>query len=312
MSPDLWFGPNVSSDVLELATQPEFWPVAKTHCAAVQLFIQQILTDTDAEAAVNRVGANRWPAIVANEFLGRIGLPVTLEAGGPKPWSCDGIAAADGIARAIQRVHETGAELAAVTLDEPLMSIASYMPNRCTQTAEQLTDPIGRCIRACRDHGVDQVNIVEAYPASQPTAIIAMFDRLQQAGYAPSGLHLDVDAHALGIFGGGSHFGRIAPFSKASSDLRALHQACQSWGIPFGVVIIGQDNPQTDQQYCDTALAWAQDVRDLLGGWPERLIVESWVERPGSKTLDFPHNLPESQPHTHAALLRVIGELVQA
>jgi len=104
MHPEIWFGPNVASDVLELATQPELWPAARAQCAAVQLFVQQLFTDTPAEADWNKVGKNTYPAFAENDWFRRIGLPIAIEAGGPKPQDCDAALSSDGIVRAIERV----------------------------------------------------------------------------------------------------------------------------------------------------------------------------------------------------------------
>lgn len=296
MMPVLWFGPDVSSDLVPLVSRPDEWMHARASCSTLQLYIQQILVDHEGEQGC---GVNVYPNLVHVNFFRRVrdlGLELAVECGGIKEWSCDGENAAHALGAAIERVRAAGGELAAAVLDEPLRS-----KDRCHLDVAGCTAPVCRVIEAGRSRGLHQVGIVEAYPASPAADIVRFFENVQQAGSSPSFLHLDVDRIAFRD--------RKMKTDQIGRDLRWLRDQCRAWQIPFGIIVWGQ-RPTDPASYRASAWDWVQQIPQYLGGWPDRLIVQSWEEFNGAHAM--PHNLPESDHVSHAALLRDVATKVHA
>jgi hypothetical protein len=109
---------------------------------------------------------------------------------------------------------------------------------------------------------------------------------------APAFFHLDVDR---------SLAARLQ--SDVAADIQALSSACASAGIPFGVILWGDDST-SDRAYSADVLGWTQTVADALGGFPEHTLFQSWVASPdGGQRL--PVNLPENDPavYSHTRLI---------
>jgi hypothetical protein len=293
MKRDLWFGPNVESDILALFEHPEQWESARAGISTFQVYVQNILADEPGQMGV---GGNTYPALRdahAFEQLRDWNIAIAIEAGAVKDWSCDGRQALHGILMAIDRVRDAGGEVASVVLDEPTGS-----RDACHLTFEQCADATALVIDGVRAHGVASVGLVEPYPYIGASDLVRFIELIQQRGASPSFWHLDVDRFGIRD----QHISA----NKAGEDLRWFARQCEAWRIPFGVVIFGQ-RVQDATAYRRSAWEWAKQLRAYLHGWPDRLVAQSWEQVNGANTL--PHNLPESDASSHCALVRDLHSL---
>src|SRR6185436_9678578 len=119
---DLWLGPDLNADLLPLIQQPEQWPVSRTRCAMLQMFEQQIGSDTEN---ANDVGLNYYPRLKDAGFFTALTLPLAIETPGLKAWDTEdgvptGKQAAFALTRAIERVEAAGGALTTYSMDDPL------------------------------------------------------------------------------------------------------------------------------------------------------------------------------------------------
>lgn len=285
---ELWFAPNVGSNILPLFERPEEWPEARASISTVQLYVQNVLADHVGDM---NVGANTYQmlkAVDAFAWLRDRDIGLALEAGAVKPWSCDGVAALGAIRQAIDRVRAAGGEVSAIVLDEPAGSRAP-----CHLTIEQAAIATSRVIDGIRAHGVQQVVIVEPWPYVDMATLVRFFELIQQEGSSPSGWHLDVDRFGI-------RDQKISP-AHVAGDLRWPQGQCAAWQIPFGVIVFGQRVIDA-AGYRRSAWEWAEQLHGHLGGWPDRLILQSWEQVNGENSI--PHNLPETDATSHTGLLR--------
>ena len=294
MTADLHFGPNVASDILPLFSRTGDWMFASAKVNTVQFYIQNILADEPGQMGV---GPNTYPALVEvdafrtiNQSLGNI----SIEAGAVKEWSLDGRDALNGCRMAIERVEAAGGKVAAFALDEP-----KGAQRVCHLSNQHVVDGTCRVIDGIRELGSD-AGLIEPYPYVPMPDLVTFFEALQRGGSSPAFWHLDVDRFGI----------RDQKISRErfAADLQWAQRQCRAWGIPFGVIVFGQ-RATTAAAYVQSALAWANDLRLLMGEWPDRIIVQSW-ERAAGGALTLPHNLPESDSTSHTALLNAVAQMV--
>jgi hypothetical protein len=83
-----------------------------------------------------------------------------------------------------------------------------------------------------------------------------------------------------------------------------LKAACNSQGIPFGIVIVGY-NGDADALYALDAGGIASLIADTFQTWdtmPQHIIFQSWVVSSTGLSIT-PSNLPEARSHTHTELV---------
>jgi hypothetical protein len=307
--PDLWLGPDLNADLLPLVQHPEQWVEARRSTAMLQLFEQQIGVDDPANFGpvpdyVRDIGPNSYNRLRDGGFFSGVkamGLPLAIETPGLKDWDTEqgvptGKQAAFALTRAIERIRVAGGELATFTLDDPLAAALSDFPSPVP--VETVAAVLCRVAKAGSDLGV-QGGITEAYPTCSVSQIIDLFGHVQQAGWSPRHLHLDIDEQ---------HAKQRYPHAKIAADLKKLQAACRSWTrgdavCTFGIILNGQrgDTPQT---YRTGFWAWFDFVRAALSGDSDRYILESWKKK------NLPPTLPESSQFSATGLLREVATLV--
>jgi len=290
---ELWLGPDLNADLLPLVQQPELWPIARSRCVMLQMFEQQIGSDTENQYDI---GLNYYPRLRDAGFFAGLTVPLAIETPGLKAWDTEngvptGKQAAYALTRAINRVLAAGGALATYSMDDPLAASLSDFPSPVP--IETVTEVLCRVARAGSDMGV-QGGITEAYPTCSVSQIVDLFGHVQQAGWSPRHLHTDIDEqHAKDL--------ESRRLINISSDLRDLQNACRAWGIPFGIILNGQRG-DTPEAYRAGFWEWFTFVRERLGGDPDRYILESWKKK------NLPVNLPETDGLAHTGLLREVAE----
>ena len=297
---ELWLGPDLNADLLELVAHPEHWPVARACCVMLQMFEQQIGADDPASYNpvpdyVRDLGPNYYPRLRDAGFFTALALPLAIETPGLKAWDTEhgvptGQQAAFALTRAITRVLDAGGPLlASFSLDDPLAASLSDFPSPVP--IETVTTVLCRVAKAGSDMSVFG-GITEAYPTCSAAQIIELFEHVQQAGWSPRHLHMDIDEQ---------HAKQLHSDAQIAADLKTLQFHCHAWGIPFGIILNGQrgDTPAT---YRTGFWEWFAFVRRMLGGDPDRYILESWKKK------NLPVNLPEDSQFSHTGLLREVAQ----
>lgn len=295
-APELWFCPNVGTDVLAMFNHPDQWEQARPRVKAFGFYEQQIYSDHVGDNSCN---ANVYPMLKALDVFKRLAewqIPISIEGGCFAHWNCPGDESRRLMLHSIDRIREAGGEVAHVVLDEP----ATHRTDPpCQHSWETTADLTAQMIKLIRAHGVQSVGLVEAYPAVSMQDQAAFIERLCVLEAWPSFWHLDVDRYALKD-GHRSH-------ATIESELRWMRELCQGWQIPQGVVLFGQR--VTDPcAYRRSVVEWANQLRGYLGGWPSRCVIQSWEEVDGKREL--PPNLPESDPCRHAAIVNEVARIV--
>lgn len=296
---ELWLGPDLNADLLPLVDQRDQWPVARSRCAMLQMFQQQVGAEHENQ---HDVGPNYYQRLVDHAFfakLAAIRLPLAFEVPALKAWSPDGVQAEFAVRETFNRVLAAGGQIAAFSLDDPLAASKGDFPDS-PWPMQRAVDPVCKVLKVGDDFGIWQAvgrrggGITEAYPTCSADEIIAFFGLVQQAGYSPGHLHLDVDEQ---------HAKQKYSDDTIAAHFRQLQAACRSWGIPFGIILNGQrgDDPQA---YRAGFWEWFDYAKRMLGGDPDRWILESWKKK------NLPVNLPESSQFSQTGLLREVAALV--
>jgi hypothetical protein len=307
MPPELWFAPNIGSvDLLDLFRRPEQWATARAQIRTLQLYAQHIQYDAGDPAAEN--GPNYWSSLCDADAWRRLaGWPLNLsvEIGAvkwaPRPEGCTAQDNENTALSLIAKVAAAGGRVGAIAIDEALVSgLDAKEKGGCGLSLADTVANTARFIRNIRTPTESKVDIgvIEAYPHNDVATILAFMDGLHtpEANASPNFLHLDVDRYGI-------RDKNLSP-DKVAQDLRLLQSKCHGWGIPLGVILFGQ-RPQNAADFCHDVHRWAQRLRGALGGWPDRLIFQSWEEFPkGRKVL--PPNLPDTDPNSHTGLVRAV------
>jgi hypothetical protein len=297
-SRQVWFTPNIGSpDLADLFTRPEAWSVARGRIDVFKFYAAQLIDDGVVCAACgpNRPGALERAGAIAR--LGEWRIAVAIEAGAVKAWDCRAELTTPVALAAGRRVRALGGQVRYVALDEPLLGGA-----QCGLGPEESlrrTTAFARAVRA-EDPGL-AVGDIEPYPVIPADVLIEWVQGLRREGAATAFFHLDVDR---------AHAARLA--SDVVGDMQSLREACRAAGIPFGVILWGDDGT-SDRAYTESALRWTETVAGALGGFPEHTLFQSWVASPdGAQRV--PTNLPENDAlvFSHTRLVNEGWALLEA
>jgi hypothetical protein len=312
---DLTLGPDLNADLLPLVQQPEQWTEARRSCAMLRMFEQQIGVDDPANFDpmpdyVRAIGTNYYNRLRDAGFFSALTLPLEIETPGLKRWDTEdgvptGKQAAFALTRAINRVLAAGGRLpVSYSMDDPFAESLNGFPSPVP--IETVTQVLVRVAKAGSDMGVPG-GITEAYPTCTVAQIIDMFGHVQQAGWSPRHLALDVDEQ---------HARQIYSDDKISKDLKELQAACRSWTngdavCRFRIILNGQRG-NTPATYRTGFWEWFAFAKQMLGGDPDGWILESWKASVPETRLPngLPVNLPESSQFSHTGLLREVAALI--
>ena len=306
---ELVLAPDLNADLLPLVQHPEQWRDAFAALlqsgGKLQMFEQQIGIDNPATYDpvpdyVRDVGPNYYDRLRDAGFfaeLTALDIPLAIETPGLKAWDTEngiptGKQAAFALTRAINRVLAAGGGLlSSYSMDDPLAASLSDFPEPVP--IETVVAVLCRVAKAGSDMLVEG-GWTEAYPTCSPAQIIDLGTRLRAAGWLFRHLHMDVDEQ---------HAKQTKTDEEIAADFKELQAACRSWGIPFGIILNGQRG-NTPEDYRVGFWEWFEFARKMLGGDPDRWILESW------KKNNLPVNLPESSHEAHTGLLREVAALL--
>jgi hypothetical protein len=293
----IWFAPAPGSrDLLRLFDAPDEWPRARA-AIDVYKFYHQHTFRTPPEI----VGPNSYDALVrvdAFRKLRRWGKRIALEAGSVKDFYCapDGSGMRESIdltLDALDAVRAAGGAVHYITMDEPFLAGQSPQCGGFEPTADRVRQYMTEVQQASR---VTRIGLIEAYPFFRPDAFETMLRLLDERGTPVAFLH--VDAYLPALRPGHDDF---------NSDMIRLADIAESFGIPFGIIIWGE-NGNADHLYAADAMKLADAVGNTFRSWavmPPQIIFQSWAESTTGLRI-APTNLPETGANTHTRLLNEI------
>jgi hypothetical protein len=294
-SPDrIWFCPGPGTlDYLDLFEHPEEWPRVRSEIDVFKFYQQH----TQLPPPLN-VGPNSYDALVAAGAFRRLttwGIKIAMEAGSVKPFYCT--PDASGMTQSIQgtldsllAVSNAGGSVTYLAMDEPWVSGRS--PTCGGPALEPTADRVATYMTAVQSANPGlHIGLIEAYPFSSADAIVRILQLMRARGVPPAFLHMDVDWHSLAA----------GDFQR---DMARLKAACDSQGIPFGIIIVGY-NGDADALYALDAGGIANLIADTFQTWnamPPQIIFQSWVVSSTGLSIT-PTNLPEGELDTHTNLV---------
>jgi hypothetical protein len=290
----IWFSPGPGTiDYTSLFTHPEEWTHAQELFDVFKFYQQH--TQTPAAAIV---GPNSYDALVragAFQTLTRWGKKIALEAGSVKDFYCtpdaSGMnASIQGTIDSIRAVQQAGGTVSYIAQDEPFVSGRDRVCGgpALEPTADRVAQYVTGVTAAFPN---TKIGLIEAYPFSSESAIETIVQLLRARGATPAFLHMDADWHLAGAAG----------FTR---DMLALQSFCQAQGIPFGIIVNG-NNSETDPQYANDVFVLNRLIVNTFGTWarmPDQIIVQSWAVTSTGQSLT-PSNLPEDRLYTHTEIL---------
>jgi len=283
----VWFAPDLGSvDLLDLFAHPEAWRQARASTDVFEFYVQQLVAERRSQCP--ECGPNvllNLLGVYAFHRLHYWRMGIAVEAGALKEFDCEGATTAEAARLAIGNVRGGGATVRYLSMDNPMVAI-----DTCGLDLGEAAARTARFAKRMRTAYPElAVGESEPYPAFGVDTIERWIGALRANGYVPAFLHLDVDRrHAAAIR------------ADLATDLRAMRSACESQGIPFGVILWGETS-ESDQAYYDSVRAWASTV-DAAVGQPSHTIFQSWaMTADGAFTV--PRNLPETEAYTHTRLI---------
>jgi hypothetical protein len=289
-----WLTPAPGSiDYLDLASRE--WLVRLTgDVAVIQFYMQNLMS-----RRIESVGPNTVQAFVSRgtfHHLRRLGFRIAMEAGVVKPYWCGDLNAREAIdasAGAIRNVHQAQGRVDYVSMDEPFINGI----DRCTMLEAQVADRTASYIKGLRQafQGL-RVGMTEAYPRFDVERLATFEALLRHRGARLDFYHLDLHlSEAL----------RTRSMAQIEQDVRMLCDHLQARGIPFGLIIWGEDG-RSDFLYADAAMKLVRLTRALFHGArrpPAHVPLQSWTATPEGRVM-VPRNLPPEEEATHLNLLR--------
>jgi hypothetical protein len=193
---------------------------------------------------------------------------------------------------ALDAVRAAGGLVSYLAMDEPFL--AGQAPQcggpALEPTADRVRQYMTEVHRAAP--GI-RIGLIEPYPFFRPETFTSMLRLLRDRGTPAAFLH--VDAYLPALQPGRDAFG---------SDMLRLADLSSAYGIPFGIIVWGE-NGDADSLYAADALKLADQISRTFRSWdvmPDHLIFQSWAESSTGLRIT-PANLPEGTPNTHTTLL---------
>jgi hypothetical protein len=287
---EVWFTPDLASrDMTDLFTHPELWSVARSLTSVFEFYEQQVLAVDSKDCP--ECGPNVLPNFVAAgafEALRSWGVSVAVEVPVLKDWSCTGAASTFLAGEALDDLNRVGGDVRSIAMDEPYLG-----GRRCGLPTADAVARTAIFVQAIRAHyPAVQVGDIEPYPTLEPAALARWLVSLRLAGIPPAFFHVDVDrveVRRLGL--------------EVGRDLRPVQALCEAQGIPFGIIVWGEDG-SSDEAYYHDARGWFDQMTQTFGT-PDHTIFQSWAVSSNGHQ-ETPSNLPESDPghFTHTRLIR--------
>jgi hypothetical protein len=322
---DVWFAPDPESpDLLDLFRHPEEWRHARSHIKIIKLSPLQF----QPKSQLKRNTYEELSAIGAFAAVRSWGMALASEEGALKPWDCTGVKAAERTIDRALSAHSAGGRIDYMAMDEPMAGGMMYCHLDLDASAERTASYANAVLdnENLKEAGLTpEIGDIEAYPWASADQVMKWTAALMRDGFIPAFFHLDVNVS----------FVDVHPEVAFARDIKTLESFFKQKKIPFGVVVWGGYDPlNSDQDYHDHAIAYAERLRNLID--PEdQIIIQSWVIRsslsckgPPAACLvekspctngdpgycgshSIPVNLPETARYTHTRLVDDVLTLLQ-
>jgi len=190
------------------------------------------------------------------------------------------------VAAWLRRIKSLGAEVAYITLDEPVFYATYYQPNPCRWPLDKIARNVSDHVKSMREVFPD-LKVIEIEPVGTAEgwadSTIGFLDAYRRASGEPfAGFQADVSYKGLGDW-----HGSVATVAAAAA----------SRGIPFGVIYQGWSDESSDVAFTGAAEQYLSDVESLMTLIPEMAVFQSWTDLPD-------YVLPENTPGTFTNLLK--------
>jgi hypothetical protein len=228
-------------------------------------------------------------------------IAIAVEAGAIKFFECSPDPWAEYTNAAIANIEANGGRVSFVAMDEPLIGGQIVEKGQTcgfsmAETAEVVVDYVDQVASAYPDVIIGDI---EAYPHYSVAELEDWILALEEAGYTPAFLHLDVDIQRTEDEG-----------QDVVADLRRLEDFTADHGIPFGVILTSNWTfADTDQRYYESTMRWTETVSTALER-PMHVVLQSWWGPAPSGLHEVPVNLPEDDPHVYSHT-RLILEVLE-
>lgn len=283
----VWLAPNLGSpDLVAMFSEPDRWPRARARVDVFKFYSQHVLPP--AAYPCPGCEGNTLDALrVAGAFtrLSGWGIETAVEAGAVKPWGCTADVTAAVALDAVRGVASSGGTVRYLAMDEPLLS-AGECGYDLLQAARVVADFEERM--KAGSPGL-QVGDIEPYPRLSVAELLGWTLALRREGLALAFFHVDVDRREA-----------VRRGVDVAADLQALREGMRLQGVPFGVILWGEDGLD-DAAYAADVLAWSRTVEGAVDR-PLHVVFQSW-SRSADGRYRVPRNLPEEQAASHTRLL---------
>jgi hypothetical protein len=282
----VWFSPDLNSDVLPLFQRPQDWQATRSLVNVLKLE-QPDLINNPPSGTLNTWDRLRSAQMVQDLQAWNIALAFDTGVIKRQYVSNPNRAVQDAEA-ALGNVTAAGGHVKYLSMDEPYYGGVKYT----TWSTEMIEDRASSFMQSIKSYDSSvQVGDVEPYPRFGVPTLRAFTDALIARGTTPAFFHLDIDFNTLNLDPNFS--------SRLNADLPVLRDYFAQKNIPFGVVFwAGGGTFNLDQDYAVPTLHNIDVVKTAMGV-PVQSIFQSWVhDNAGNRNV--PMNLPEAQPYTHA------------
>lgn len=314
---EVWLVPAPAGNTLEMARQPETWSRARARVDVFGFYAVQAYDHPGFVCGIpcgeNNM-ANLRTVVPGGMFkwLNDQGIRIAVEAGSVKPYQCTEEAiidrAVNPVLTSLGNIEESGGRVSYIALDEPLASSTPSGDPRfgpghigCGLSSEQTAGLVKFYITKVHENFPHvEIGLIEPYPAFSAEEIMSFVLELEHAGVRLPFFHLDLHLQR-----------QVRERADATTDVRRLREFFRAKGIPFAVIIFGEDG-RSNEGYSADAWATARMVA-ATSGVTGQTVFQSWAESvPGDLTSlkDKPDNIPESDPFSHTGLmLRILDFL---
>jgi hypothetical protein len=264
-----WFSPaNDAPDYIDLFKKPELWERARSQINVFKFAPHQV-------AEIRNSKTNTYDDLVSVDAFRKLkqwGIDIAIEVGSVKEYDCNAERTPAETLQWVANVRDAGSFVRFLAMDEP---IASGLKS-CGRTLDEIAKSTATYVRTVRsgDSNIDnrpplEVGDIEAYPSTSVADIKRWISLLKAYGYKPAFFHLDVNIHYLDK----------NPRIDAAATISDLKQYFSEERIPFGIIIwSGYDPENSDQEYYNFALRWANKVHFWIGSL-DQIVIQSWVTR---------------------------------
>lgn len=269
--PTVWLCPDGGSpDYTELFTEPQLWAATRPRVDVFK-FSPGELEPGQKPATGNYADLLRLDAF---RKLRKWNIDIAVEAPSVKEWDCTALGGAKAATiRFIKAVADAGAAVKLIAMDEPTVNGLG----KCHLSLDETAARTAAYVKALETGDTIAtmapglaVGDIEPYPGRSVDQLVQWTRALEQHGYKPAFMHLDVDLNYVVALGAKLNL---------KADLQSLAAFWRGEHIPFGIVFwSGFDPEPSDEAYFNHVVAWAKEVHAAIGK-PDQMVFQSWITR---------------------------------